>query len=202
TREQIQVFSFGVFLLSALVSGALVALAEEVLFRGVVPEVIRRAFGASSVFLAGCLSSLAYACIHVLAAPVGVDVDVTPWSGLGVVLASTAPLGTPSDYWDSFSALFLLGLGLCIVRYATGSLMWCLGLHAAFVTSIRVFKELTLRDSFNDYAYLAGGSDHFIGILVAGWLLMLIAAAGVYLSRGQIRSLRPTPLLSRRSDVT
>ena len=72
-------------------------------------------------------------------------------------------------------------MGFCWVRRRTGSLWWCIGLHAAFVTVIRVLKELTIRDEVNPYVFLVGTHDHFVGYLTTLWLLaigVVIYAAG------------------------
>jgi membrane protease YdiL (CAAX protease family) len=89
-----------------------------------------------------------------------------------------APLGSPGEYWDSFLSLFLLGVGFCWVRRRTGSLWWCIGLHAAFVTGIRILKELSIRDEVNPYKVLVGTYDHFVGDLTTVWLLLI--GLGVY----------------------
>ena len=156
--------------LAALGSGALVGLIEETIFRGLLLSGLR----ASQGFLpAAILSSAIYAAVHFLeasAAPTAVD-----WA-TGFVLAAESLAGLASAAlgdWPSFLSLFLLGFALCWVRERTGSLYACIGLHAAFVTCIRLLKDVTVRDVVNPYAWLVGEYDHFVGHLATAWLLLI-----------------------------
>ena len=159
--------------LGALGSGALVGLIEETVVRGF----LLNALGASRDFVAAAVSSSAiYAAVHFLAGPAApTAIDWT--TGFAMAAASLAGLtGAALADWSSFLSLFLLGLALCWVRKRTGSLYACIGLHAAFVTCIRLLKNVTVRDVVNPYAWLAGEYDHFVGHLATAWLLLIALA--------------------------
>ena len=153
----------------AVASGVLVAVFEETLFRGVLFGVLRR---AGSYALAASVVSILYASVHFLARDGGL-VDTVAWyTGYGFVLGAFAGLADPSGYWDAFLALFLLSLLLCWVRENYG-LWWCIGLHAAWVFAIRLFKELTVRDIYSPYASWVSSYDNFVGHLVSVWLIFI-----------------------------
>jgi membrane protease YdiL (CAAX protease family) len=156
----------------AILSGLLVGIVEELFYRGLLHGALVRVAGFP---VAAAVGSTLYALIHFLGLPEGFTLDavVGPATGLGVLWTGLAPLADPLTWWDSFIALWLLGLGFCWVRSVTGSIWWCVGLHAAFVTVIRVAKELTVRDVVHPWAWLAGEYDHFVGHLVSAWLLLL-----------------------------
>ena len=156
--------------LGALGTGALVGLIEETLFRGFLLSAFRASWRIVPAALA---SSAIYAAVHFLTgatAPAAID-----WiTGFALAAQSLAGLaGRALADWPSFLSLFLLGLALCWVRERTGSLYACIGLHAAFVTCIRLLKDVTVRDVVNPYAWLVGEYDHFVGHLATTWLLLI-----------------------------
>jgi len=156
----------------ALLSGVLVGIFEEVLFRGVLFGALRRrlAFGASAAIV-----GFLYAAVHFLERG-ELAVETVAWySGYAQAIAALSGLQHPSAYWDSFVALFLLGVLFCWVRERVG-LWWCIGLHASWVFGIRMFKETTVRDIVNPYAELTGTYDNFVGHLVSVWLIFIFVA--------------------------
>ncbi len=173
-RVEIASFDFATFCGVAIVSGVLVGLIEETVFRGMLLQSVTRSL---NFWAATVITSLLYASMHFVEPP-AVPPAVSWGSGLQTIAQSVAPLGSPGEYWDSFLSLFLLGVGFCWVRRRTGSLWWCIGLHAAFVTGIRILKELSIRDEVNPYKYLVGTYDHFVGDLTTVWLLLI--GLGVY----------------------
>ena len=129
-----------------------------------------RAYGFAS---AAVLTSFFYALVHFLEAPQEIAPEAIAWyTGWPHALTALLPLLSPKVYWDSFVALFLVGLLLCWVRREIG--LWrCIALHAAWVFAIRVFKEGTVRDIVNPYIGWVGTYDHFVGHLVSVWLLFV-----------------------------
>ncbi len=170
-------FDFAGFCAIAVVSGLVVGLIEETVFRGMLLQSFTRSL---NFWGATIMTSLLYASVHFIE-PAAAPVEMSWVSGFRTIAESVTPLGAPAEYWDSFLSLFLLGVGFCWVRRRSGSLWWCIGLHAAFVTVIRVLKELTIRDEVNPYVFLVGNYDHFVGYLTTLWLLLIgvvIYAAG------------------------
>lgn len=172
------------FVFYAFATAWLVGLFEETLFRGVLQALFSRAHG---VVVAAFVTSTLYASVHFLQLPGTAPTEITWWSGVAWAAGAFAPLAQPASYWDSFLPLLVLGLLLSWCRHATGSLLWCIAMHSAWVFFIRMLKELTVRDVVNPWAWLVGGYDHFVGLLVLAWLLLVAAVA--WLAR------RPAPAL-------
>jgi len=172
-------------LVGGLFAGVLAAMLEETVFRGVFFLALHR---VANFVVAATVSSALYALCHFLRT----DFDLaTPgfFSGYEALGLALAPLASPALWWDSFVGLFLLGLLLCMVRVRTESLLPCIALHAAWIFFLRAYKELTGRDIQNPWAWLVGEHDNFTGIVVAGWLLVLIV---IYLRSGR-RASRAVP---------
>ncbi|MCR9258397.1 MAG: CPBP family intramembrane metalloprotease [Pseudomonadaceae bacterium] len=157
------------FVLTALVSGLLVGVFEETLFRGVLFTVLRRTLGF--MFSASVVGVL-YSAVHFLDAQAIENISIRWYSGYAHVWAAFSGLASPAGYWDAFVALFLLGVFFCWIRERAG-LWWCISLHAAWVFAIRLFKEVTVRDIYNPYEVLVSSYDNFVGLLVAFWLLFI-----------------------------
>jgi membrane protease YdiL (CAAX protease family) len=164
------------FIPIALVSGILVGIFEETLFRGVLFGAMRHRFAFAPTAVA---VSFVYALVHFLDRS-ALDVDAVAWySGFETAMNALRGLSYPPDYWDSFVALFLLGALFCWVRERVG-LWWCIGLHASWVFAIRLFKEVTMRDELSPYAELVGAYDHFVGHLVSVWLIFIFVLLALY----------------------
>ena len=154
----------------AVVSGVLVGLFEEVLFRGALLSLWERV--APGLAVIG--SSAVYAAVHFVEAAEPV-VEPGWLSGFSQLASAFSPLLRPLEYWDSFAGLFLLGVGLCWVRQRTGSLWPCIAMHGAFVMFLKVYKDLTIRDIDVPLAWVVGGYDNFVGELTSVWLLVVLA---------------------------
>ncbi len=164
--------------LMAVVSGLLVGLFEEVLFRGVLLSLWRR----TSARWAVVGSSTVYALVHFVES--AEPVSEPGWlSGFAQLSGAFAPLLEPRAYWDSFLGLFLLGVGLCWVRMRTGSLWPCIALHGAFVMFLKIYKDVTIRDIDVPLAWVVGSYDNFVGLLTSLWLVLVLAGMWYYRRR-------------------
>ena len=166
------------FVIAAISSGLLVAVFEETLFRGVLYTVLRRS--GSFARTAGIVGVL-YALVHFLGAGETVEGTVSWYTGYAHVGSAFSGLTNPGAYLDSFVSFFLIGVLLCLVRQSLG-LWWCIGLHAAWVFAIRLFKEMTVRDIYSPYQALVGDYDNFIGYLVLIWLIFIFVVLALYRS--------------------
>lgn len=172
--------------LSALLSGILVALIEETLFRGLIFNQLR----ASNGFLfAAVISSLMYSAVHFLE-PIPIHSSTLHWYS-GFVLAQQT-LASPTLFYDAFVTLLLGGVFLCLVQELKQNLWWCIGLHAGWVTLIKTYKSLTDRSPIAADPLLVSNHDHFTGNLVSVWIVICIillitrySAESVYFTRFQ-----------------
>ena len=165
------------FVLLAFVSGWLVGVFEETLFRGVFFGRLR---ANVSFATAAVITSLVYASMHFVRAPEDIPADgVTFFTGFAVVGQAFAGVTDIPIIWDSALSLFLLGILFCWVREKVG--LWaCIALHSAWVFGIRTFKELTVRDVVNPFAEWVGSYDHFVGNLATMWLLFIFVVLALH----------------------
>ncbi len=172
-RVDAYTLEFGGLVVLAALSGLIVGVVEELLFRGLIHGLLRRWLG---FFAAATVGSALYAVMHFLKLPEDTPVIATPGvtAGVNVLLAGLQPLASPLQYWDSFISLWLLGMVLCWVRNNSGQIWICVGLHAAFVLVIRVIKDLTVRDVVNQWAWIVGEYDHFVGHLISVWIIAIM----------------------------
>ena len=156
-----------------VLAGALaVAFVEEVWFRGALFTALR---GAGSV-VAAAVTSLLYALVHFIRPAVHIPSDGGSWgAGLEAVAGSFDRLGSIA-IWDSFLALCVAGAFLAWRRMETGGVAECIGIHAGWVIVIAVARKATVLDPGAAGASLVGGYDGIIGLLVAGWLVVVMLA--------------------------
>lgn len=156
---------FALLLITAVTTGLLVALIEETLFRGAMLSAIQR---YSSTLFAVVTTSFCYAFVHFLQPEVYQDANTLGWSsGFMVVKDAFLSLSQPIQIVDSFIALFLAGGLLAIIKVRSNKIATCIGVHAGWVFTIKVFKRVTNSNDFSEYAYLAGNYDNVIGYLAA-----------------------------------
>jgi membrane protease YdiL (CAAX protease family) len=157
------------FIIKALLSGLVVALLEETLFRGLFFKLTERWHNA---FTAIFVSSFFYAILHFIKPLTHIDPsNLTFLSGFEVILNAFS--GLSHLLVDDFFALFAVGIFLAMVRIKTNSLSTCIGLHASWVFLIKITKELSDENNLSTFAWLTGNYDGVIGILACGWLLLL-----------------------------
>lgn len=157
-----------------VLAGALaVAFVEEVWFRGALFTALRSAGGVAA---AAAVTSLLYALVHFIRPAAHVPSDGGSWgAGLEAVAGSFDRLGSIA-IWDSFLALCVAGAFLAWRRMETGGVAECIGIHAGWVIVIAVAKKATVLDPGAAGASLVGGYDGIIGLLVAGWLVVVMLA--------------------------
>ncbi|MES9904175.1 MAG: CPBP family intramembrane glutamic endopeptidase [Sedimenticola sp.] len=163
----------GTFLLkltvTALIAGLLVGFIEETFFRGGLFAALRKQHSFITTML---LSSLLYAAMHFIEPPELPVGEVAAWnSGLLMLSGTFDQFGMWRTY-DSFIALFVLGLFFALVRERTGNIAYCIGLHAAFVFIIKLTRKLTMVDDLNSLSFLVGYYDGMTGYLSAAGLLI------------------------------
>ena len=155
---------FGVFL------AGLIAVFEEILFRGFLYGALKNRFGQIFSMMA---SSSIYSCAHFLK-PTG-DGEYLPSLGVGFAYLGDAAVNAVAlDHnWDARLSLLFLGCFLCLVRDRL-SLFWCVGFHAAFVLGIFLTRELTTVNIKSEFLVLISPYNEFVGHFVSIWLALLI----------------------------
>ncbi len=166
-------------LLNAALSAVVVAVLEELLFRGAVFGALRRVHGFT---LAALLSSALYSLVHFFDRPPAPEIigAWTGWVTLGAMLHGFTEM---DQLLPGFLSLAVAGWVLSWCREQTGSLTVGIGLHAGWIFWLKSFGFLT-RDTHNP------GTSAFWGTakLYDGWPTcgILIAVALMVWARPKI----------------
>jgi hypothetical protein len=174
-RPGIDAAAILVALAAGTLMGLVVAFIEETFFRGLMYRAVSRESGH---WTAAWLTTLVYAAIHFFART-KIPADEVAWdSGIRLLGGVLTHFAHPLPVLDSFLTLVLVGLLLAGVRWRTGAIAACIGLHAGWVCIIKATKDLTVVNADAGAAFLVGPHDGYTGWLVAGWGLLLVAFAG------------------------
>ena len=147
----IWLFSNVSLLLKALLAATLIALAEELIFRGAFFSGLYKKTGA---FIAVTFTSLVYAAVHFVRYP-----DLITDSSIGWL---TGIQMMPDAFrrfheWaiaDYFLTLFIFGVLLSLLRLKHKNIAACIGMHAGVVMLIKIADYFTNRGSNSDFDYL------------------------------------------------
>jgi len=168
--------------LNAGASALVVALVEEVVFRGVLFGALCRACRWS---VAALVSGGIYALVHFFSRPI--SPQVVEWhSGFGVLMQMFAGLGAEHAMLPGVLNLTLAGVILAAAFRRTGNLYFSIGLHAGWVFWLKTGSLWTTNAS-GSAGWFWGGAR-----LVDGWLAVIILAATagvVYKITAQIQTL-------------
>ena len=155
-------------LMSGLISGILVAFIEESFFRGAMHYGMRR---RSSMLTATITTALLYAAVHFIHAPVTAKGTIIGWqSGWELLATMFHSYENFAAIADSYTALFAAGLFLSLVRERNGNIALCIGIHAGWVLTIKLVKEVTNAATDTPAALLIGSYDSIIGWAAAAVL--------------------------------
>ncbi len=159
-------------LITAALSGLLIALIEETLFRGIMFTAIQK---QASTLFAIISTSFIYAIVHFLQPEAYLAQNSINWtSGFNVVKNAFDPLLYPAQYFDSFIALFFAGVLLAMIKNNTNKLVICIGVHTGWVFAIKTFKRMTDTNIDSNFIYLVGSYDKVIGYLAAFCIILAI----------------------------
>jgi membrane protease YdiL (CAAX protease family) len=176
-------FSFhalSMLLFKGLVTGLVVGVVEEIMFRGALLGGLNR---RTNRVIALVTVSLVYAAVHYLKfrdLPVGAAIH---WStGLTMLPAALFQFADPARY-DAMLTLFFLGLLLGFVRLLTGNLILCIGIHAGLITGEKLIHNIAHFMPYSPHAHLVNRYDPFLGELASAWLLVFCVSFYFYNQR-------------------
>lgn len=156
-------------LISGMFTGLLVGILEETFFRGMVYSAVRKESGIAAAVL---LSSALYAAMHFLvAAPLPAGSPLIWSSGLSLLPSVGSNLLDPR-HLDSFIALFTAGALLALAREYSGNIALAVGIHAGWVTVIKLAKYLLDTNPSSEMLWLVGDYDGISGLLGAALLAL------------------------------
>lgn len=157
----------------AVSSGIAVALIEETVMRGAMHTAIERESGP---WTAALLTAPLFAVLHFFAKARIPTAELGWGSGFDLLLRSFAPLTHPSLVFDSFAAWLLVGLILSLTRVMTGNIAVAIGLHAGWVTVLRVLQEASGSGAAPRYSIWVGRFDGLLGLWLLPWGACIAAA--------------------------
>jgi len=163
----------------ALLSAALIAFFEELIFRGVVFQL---AWATLRLLPAGLVAALFFALLHFQRVPGHLWADGTPvgWS-TGFTVAWWSLASIPSSLDPAvLAALVLAGFTLCLVFARSGSLYPAMGLHAGWVFVAQLHRRWLHVDADGASARavgLWGGRAMIDGVLPLALLALLAIVA-------------------------
>jgi membrane protease YdiL (CAAX protease family) len=174
-----------VLVLQSAFAGLMVGLIEETWFRGAlqtsVAEVSNSAFAIVVI-------SLVYGAMHFVSADISIPAEEVRWlSGTAVLFTSLHGFREPA-FFDSLFALVAGGLFLGLVRYRTGRIAECIGIHAGWVMVVKILRQTTYPNAEASWSFMIGSYDGVIGILVGLWFSSL--AIAYYVRGGRRMSAR------------
>lgn len=151
----------------------LIGIVEESIFRGLLLTSLRKYLPAFSAVL---ISSIYYAGLHFLDSKSPVTSETMTFNGSFTLLGEAYHNVFALQEWTAFLALCSVGLFLGVLRSLDEiNLAVCIGCHTGWVTLIRMSKSTFNADFNSPYAFLISHYDGVIGLLVAGWLVFILA---------------------------
>lgn len=156
-----------------LLLALLIAVGEELLFRGLLLGGLRRKL---PVLAAIGVSAFYYAALHFLKSKTEIPhAEQTLGSGFMLMAEAFGNWLNP-EILSALIALFVVGVFLAVIRtYVPNSLGLCMGCHAGWVWQIKVSKDLCNVNPEADYLFLVSSYDGVVGPLVSIWLVLAMA---------------------------
>jgi membrane protease YdiL (CAAX protease family) len=161
-------------LAGAVLTAVLVALFEEILFRGTIQGALARGHRAQVALWA---SSAIYALVHFFQRPPA-PARVEWWTGFATLGGMLQGFVQPDLLMPGFFTLLIAGWMLGLGYQRTGTLYFSIGLHAGWIFWLKSYNILTAPVSSANVS-LWGTSK-----LIDGWLALGTLAAAAVLMRG------------------
>lgn len=171
--------------LKAIITGTLVSLIEETIFRGALFSGLSK---QNNVWVALFLTSALYAAVHFLkfrALPEGTDIG---WlTGVHMIPIALFRFSDPVII-DSFLTIFLLGILFGMMRMQTGNIIQCLGFHIGIVATLRLVYYFTDYVRGSEWDYLVNRYEHQFGYITSAYLLIAIVLYYLIMMRNKSRA--------------
>lgn len=162
-----------VVLLQSAFAGLMVGFIEETWFRGALQTSIAR---VSNSAFAIVFIAVVYGAMHFVSADISIPADEVRWlSGTAVLFTSLHGFRDP-DFFDSLFALVAGGLLLGLIRYRTGRIAECIGIHAGWVMVVKMLRQTTYPNAEASWSFIIGSYDGVIGLLAGLWFSSLAIA--------------------------
>ena len=156
--------------IKAILSGLVVGLIEESIFRG---ALFSSLYKKTSAIVTVSLTSLVYAAVHFLKyRAVAEGTEITWVTGLEILPEALFRFSDPNII-DHFLTLLVLGVLLAMVRIRNGNIAMCIGIHAGIVMTMKVTGRFSDYIPDSKFDFLVNRHDQLLGCLSLVWLLIL-----------------------------
>ena len=174
--------------LQSLLSGLVVALIEETALRGIIFTGIQRESGTMAAVV---LTSLIYAATHFFAKHHIDASQVTASSGWDLLAGTLQAFASPLVIADAFLTYFAVGVILASIRFSTGHIAGCMGLHAGWVWVMLAVTGSSDPVRDRPWSWLLSQTDGFVGWLVLAWCAVIgFSLVRFFARRASVNSLR------------
>jgi len=150
--------------LGIVLTAIVVAVLEEILFRGALFGALRKAFNWVAAL---AVSSMVYALVHFMASA-QLTGPVTWYSGLELLPHMLRGFSNLHELIPGFFNLTLAGILLALAYQRTGNLYFSIGLHAGWIFWLKSYGLFT-RQAPGPQSWFWGSSK-----LIDGWLALLV----------------------------
>ncbi|MGY8813409.1 MAG: CPBP family intramembrane glutamic endopeptidase [Gammaproteobacteria bacterium] len=158
-----------VLLISALATGIIVSVFEEIVFRG---ALLQGLYKNTSVLIAVISTSIIYALLHFIDYPDTADGEVINFfTALSQFIPAYSNLLSIENY-DAFLTLFILGVLFAMIRIKTNSIIQCIFLHAGIVAGIKLFRYFLVYTPNSTYDFIVSSHDHRLGFMAIFWIAL------------------------------
>lgn len=162
-----------VMVLQSVFVGSIVAVMEETWFRGALHSCVAHV-GNQAVAIVSI--ALIYGAMHFVGSDINIPADDAGWlSGTAVLFTSFDGFGN-SALVDSLFGFVAGGLLLGLVRYRTGRVAECIGIHAGWFVVVRILRYTTYPNADASWSFMIGNYNGVVGLLVGLWFTMLAIA--------------------------
>lgn len=168
---------------SALLTGLVVGLLEEFVFRGALTSIFSQLLKPWPLLIS---IAIFFALVHFLKPPAGADItEVKALSGFRMLVLIFSQFGNWYFLAAEFLVLFFIGIVLGYTRLKTQSLWLAIGLHAGWVFGVKTLSPLTARNFKPSEMMPWLGSNLRVGLASA--LVVCVTGVIVYFWVGRQR---------------
>lgn len=172
-KPKLDYFWFNLFLIfiKAMLTGLVVGLIEETIFRG---ALFSSLYKKTNALIAIFLTSFVYAAVHFLKyRELPEDTKITWITGIEMLPDAFFKLSYP-NITDHFLTLLTLGILLSMIRLRHSNIALCIGVHAGIVMALKISGKFSEYVSGSPFDFLVNWVDHTLGYLTFSWLLVLV----------------------------
>ena len=159
-------------LFKGFLTGFVVSLIEEPLFRGMIYQSVRKNF---SVIASILIISIPFAAVHFFKSKSGLITEVHWYSGF-THLSNAFHLWKNPQIIGSFMTLVAVGIFMHLCVLKNGNLIAAIGIHTGWVNAIKIIKKATENPKVEDMHWLIGSYDRVTGYMAFFWIILLMIA--------------------------